>query len=457
MKTLGFCLGWLLAAPLAAQDLPHRWPGGDETSSSYTAWLEAGRPVPPAAERVLLDLPSPRLGDLTVYDNLADFQDATADLGVLALETFERNFIAEGGVDGCFSPVQQASDDPCFRPGNLIDGFQIRAGLGNVSNAWLVLLDAATLGTDSDVVGPNLRNDPDPNPTRIDFAGGPTAVALDVYEGVAGDPVAIDVSGTDGASLGNFIVEPAAPDEPEFVGLVSPVPIGRVEVLGTTVGSGELIDNLRFGGGPGRLVVEPGMVAFAPVAAGSTAAITVDVENTGHLAVELGTVDMPPAPFALDTDTCSGATLAPGAGCELEVGFAPGVPGDVSAGIGIPLAGGAGGQVLDVHGRGVAPGLAANPAALTFDGAPDTGTAVLTNVAAVPVTVGAVQDPDGPFAHTGGSCDPAPFALDPGQSCSLEFTFDAAEPGAFVATAPVVSDADTELVRIRFSGTATGD
>lgn len=457
MKMMGFWLGCLLVAPLAAQDLPHRWPGGDETSPSYTAWLEAGRPVPPAAERVPLDLPSPRLGDLTVYDNLADFQDATAALGELALETFERNFVAEGGVSECFSPLQQASDGPCFRPGDLADGFQIRAGLGNFSNAWLVLLKAGLLGTDSDIVGPNLRNDPDPNPTRIDFAGGPTAVALDVYEGVAGDPVAIEVFGTGGASLGNLIVEPAALNEPVFVGLVSPAPIGRVEVLGTTVGSGELIDNLRFGGGPGRLEIAPGAVAFGPVAAGSAAALTVDVENTGHLALELGTVDTPPAPFTLNTDTCSGASLAPGAGCELEVGFAPGIPGNVSAGIGIPLAGGSGGQILAIHGQGVTPGLAANPAALVFSGAPETGTAVLANVSAVPVTVGAVQAPDGPFAHTGGSCGSAPFALDPGQSCSLEFTFDAAEPGAFVATAPVVSDADEELVRIRFSGTATGD
>lgn len=75
------------------------------------------------------------------------------------------------------------------------------------------------------------------------------------------------------------------------------------------------------------LVVEPASVAFDPtiIGAGRRSA-TVSLTNTGARTAALVVVRLEPAgatPFSIVADTCTGIALAAGAGCTVEVVFAP--------------------------------------------------------------------------------------------------------------------------------------
>jgi hypothetical protein len=69
-----------------------------------------------------------------------------------------------------------------------------------------------------------------------------------------------------------------------------------------------------------------------------TAPRTVQVTNHGTADMHVGTLALggDAADFALSADTCSGQTLAPGAGCSVAVAFAPVHTGDLSASLTVP-------------------------------------------------------------------------------------------------------------------------
>lgn len=460
MKSLGLCIGLLVAGGLAAQEPQHHWSERDARTPSFSERHEQGWPAPSQPEAPPFAFPEVSGDDLVVFADLASFLDATDDLAPLRHETFERNLIAADQLGQCFNPLDHASDDACVRPGDLDDGVRLRSSWGNFTDSWLVLMDPGLLGTPTPVIGTNAFNDPVPNPTRIEFFEPPTAVAMEVYDGNLGGPVAVSVLATDGTLIGSFTLEPEGTNLPEFAGLRSQVPIGRVEVVGTLVGSGELIGDLRFGGGPGRLRLDPAVVEFGPVAAGDQAVMAASVENEGHLAVDLGGIDDPSPPFELVTDDCSQATLQPGDSCALEVAFAPAVDGDSRAEIAIPADTPGAGATIVAEGTAMMPALTATPAAIAFEaevGATDSGIVELVNHTGVTAMVAAIDGVAGPFEQTGGSCGLPPFDLSPGQACSLDFSFAPTASGRFVNSISMRTATDSELIRIHLGGTATGD
>lgn len=71
------------------------------------------------------------------------------------------------------------------------------------------------------------------------------------------------------------------------------------------------------------MVVSPGAVDFGIVGVGGTEDVAVEIGNAGTAALLVGTLALPPGPFAIASDECSGASLGAGALCTFSVRFSP--------------------------------------------------------------------------------------------------------------------------------------
>jgi len=304
--------------------------------------------------------PNGGTGSLAVYSTLQDFQTATQDLGTLTLEDFEGGFtpnLPSTEFASCVEPVSRASNDACYAPGDLVDGITISS-----SNHWgVIVLNSGVFSTNDRVIAAwpyRLSPPPTIDFTRVDFADAPTAIGADVY-GIKLEsgspngetvPVQIDAYAADDSLIGSFTVQPVQFSTPVFAGFRSPVPVAYV-VYGTrTEVAAAPIDNLRFGGGAGRLASAD--LDFGPVALGGAVTSPLNVTNAGHLAVSVGTIGAVTAPFAIASDSCSGASLAPGASCTLQITFSPLYQSDFSETLALPAAGNAGAETT-LRGTGV--------------------------------------------------------------------------------------------------------
>jgi hypothetical protein len=125
--------------------------------------------------------------------------------------------------------------------------------------------------------------------------------------------------------------------------------------------------------------VSPSSLAFGNVVVGNTTATQeVTVTNTaatGSASLQIGTLSVSGATsanFALSADSCSGATIAPGAACTVDVSFMPLSRGLRSASLQIPDEAAGSFQVVAMTGTGVAPVVSVTPSSLDF-GAVDVG------------------------------------------------------------------------------------
>ena len=176
-------------------------------------------------------------GVLQFFIDQPSFDSSVGDPSALASESFD------GGAtdfEQCEEPVGSASDDLCFTPGELVDGFALTSSSGT----GIVLLPSEFLGAGqaSAVVGAINFADT----TNVAFAPTVTAVSAQVYGGQSPDPVDIEVFDENGTSLGTTTVSPTEVDAPLFFGVISATPIGQIVFTAENDG-GELIDDLRFG------------------------------------------------------------------------------------------------------------------------------------------------------------------------------------------------------------------
>ncbi len=412
-------------------------------------------------------LASAQAGTVTFYDDRQDFLDATQALD-LVIEDFEAGFELATSEQwaACREPIGSDSDDACFARGDLAPGFAI---FSTELPGQLLRMEPGVWDSESVVVGawPFRINPGSFNPTRVRFDEGPTAVGADVYgvrlesgnpSGLV-EPVLVEVFDRDGILLDSVLVEPPAYDEPAFVGLVSSVPVGEV-VFGTQLnelgqGAGEMIDNLHFGGGPGRLEVEP--AEFGPVALGDTATRMATLNNAGHLDLQVGNLPAVPAPFAVQADGCSGELLGPGESCNIELVFEPGVARTFSQALEVPADGAARPLDWTLSGEGVVPRIEAAPVRLDF-GAVAVGesgavaTVTLSNPSPIIVELTSLAGLQGPFSVSGGTCGSAPVVLAPGENCSLEIDFSPEQAGAFDGAAVLIAGDRVSSVAVELEG-----
>lgn len=200
--------------------------------NTYSQWQDAGKPVLPTGQANTINAP---LGTLTTYADLATFQAAAP---AAVFEDFEGGLVAAGGVAVCIPPVNSASNDPCFTPGDLITGFDFI--VSTPSNS-AVTLGAGFIGNASVVLGAATFTDI----TIVDFTTPVDAIAFDVTTN-GPNPITVRAFDASATVIGTINTAVTAQGALTFVGFSSTTPIARITIADDT-GGGELIDNLGFG------------------------------------------------------------------------------------------------------------------------------------------------------------------------------------------------------------------
>jgi hypothetical protein len=199
----------------------------------------------------------------------------------------------------------------------------------------------------------------------------------------------------------------------------------------------------------------PNPIAFPGVTAvGQPSPIQrVTITNDGPGSVTLGTIAASSSEFVLvggATGNCAAAlVVAQSAACTMDIRFSPTAPGARSGTVSVSSTGTPSPLVIALTGDAVgvaAPGISSDQTSLSFGpvavGAQSSVQELwLTNTGSTNLDVSAITIA-APFAlASGGTCDPAPFSLTPGQACLLQLQFSPASPGAQTGTLTFASNA----------------
>jgi len=191
-----------------------------------------------------------------VFATRPGFTARVTDPDALRSESFDGGLVTQGVVF-CAEVVDAASSDGCFLPGQLLGGFSVRSRSGT----GVAVFASGTLGNASPAVGAASSGDA----TVVEFASPVSAVAMEVYAQPTpgNDGVTISIYGAANRLLSVSRARGPASGQGAFVGVVSPIPIARLEV-GPIGGTGQAaIDNVQTtglapvqvgsdaGGGPG--------------------------------------------------------------------------------------------------------------------------------------------------------------------------------------------------------------
>lgn len=382
-------------------------------------------------------------GGLTRHDDLASFEAATATMD-LQFEDFEGGFgDITSGVD-CFQALGRDSNDACFAPGDLVPGFAMRSSRGSIfgeaGDSDLVKLGPWVTGTPSTVVGAYQPV----GATHISFEPDVVAVAMNVFDVLQGQTVAVTAYAAGDVQIGTLTVSTPAIAQAAFLGLTSDTPIDRIELDALAEGGAEMIDDLYFGGRAGVLelaipVASPERgaggvtrIELEPAAVGATAITSVPFRNAGHLPLAISALPPLSAPLSWTGGTCTGTALAPGATCTAQIAFAPTHEGRFDSVIAdaTVLA-----QSLTVTAEAQVDHVTPVPGHLEFGivasgGQSTPQTITLRNFTALEASAVALTT-SGPFVAAGGTCGAAPFELPPGAGCTLIYRFAPTSDGDF--------------------------
>ncbi len=182
----------------------------------------------------------------------------------------------------------------------------------------------------------------------------------------------------------------------------------------------------------------------------SSVSRTLTLANQGDAPLSLTAIDLSGAAFARQGGSCPTslpATLAPGAGCSLQLGFAPSATQSYTGSLSVTSDGGSSSvNLAGVGTAGPAAGPMLSPASVIFaervlPAATGARTVAISNQGAATMTVSAVTLAGAGFSLGGGSCGLPPFALLPGGGCNVEVSLDATATGAYSGTLSFISDA----------------
>lgn len=203
--------------------------------STFNDWAANGRPDFALNGDVA---PADALGGIVTFADLPSFLGAASGV---ATEGFNGGATAPSAVNTCTEPVNDASNDVCFTPGQLLPGFALTSDNGG----GIVALGDGFLGANqtTTVVGANTFTDL----TLVDFNPAVTAVGMDILIGApAPGDVTLTALDAAGGAIGSFTITTTAVDTTVFAGFTAATPVAQVIVDGVG-GGGELMDNLYFG------------------------------------------------------------------------------------------------------------------------------------------------------------------------------------------------------------------
>lgn len=385
-------------------------------------------------------------GGVTEYEDFASFEQAA---GPIASENFQGGPTGPGQTVECAGGFNSETDNACFAPGDLVEGFSVLADSGPM----------AVRGADENLpalaVGPPSRL----LTTHIDLDPPVAAVAVNAYrERTGAGSIDITLRGTDGNVLAAASVPVTGPLDPAFRGFASAAPIASVTLSGSS-NRHQWLSELHFSLTP-RLTISPTSLDLGAVDVGTASAPgSATLSSTGLAPVEISAIDPPAAPFAVTGGDCPAApfALAPGQACTIEIQCHPASVEVFQAALPVHRPDAPSADVaLRCEGVDGLPGLDIVPAVLDFGAVqigagpePEPRSVVLSSTGQGPVTIHAIADVEAPFARVGGDCPATPFALDPSQSCTLDYEF---TPEAIlqveqrVAVDSNINEGPTELV-----------
>ena len=211
-----------------------------------------------------------------------------------------------------------------------------------------------------------------------------------------------------------------------------------------------------------ELSFDPAALDFGEVELGqSSVTLSATLSNTGDATasgLEYAMIESNGAgSFTLQPVDCT-SDLPAGESCQIELSFQP-----VETGPAEGQAEATGDQVtayaeLDLAGTGTEPALQLSSAELAFGEVPldETGDALtltLTSAGTAPVEIDGLSEPGEPFEPAGGSCVTPPFSMDPGESCTLEYTFSPETIGEVTSTVTLTGNAPSSPDQVGLSGT----
>jgi hypothetical protein len=203
----------------------------------------------------------------------------------------------------------------------------------------------------------------------------------------------------------------------------------------------------------------PSSLVFGGVRLGNAATPqTVTLTNDGSSTVHITAAALSGDPsFSLAADTCSNATLALGAACTVQVGFAPATLGPLQATLTYTDDALNSPQVVPVTGSGIQPAVSLSASSLDF-GNQVVGTTspnqsvVVTNSGTDTLNIGAATI-GAPFAIVTDACSSQ--AVAPGSSCTIQVDFAPTATGPFTGALSIPDDAPGSPHSVALSGTGT--
>jgi hypothetical protein len=193
--------------------------------------------------------------------------------------------------------------------------------------------------------------------------------------------------------------------------------------------------------------VAPSSLAFGNQLAGTTSpSRSVVVTNSGTDALNIGAAAVD-APFAIASDACSNAAVAPGSACTIQVNFTPTAPGDFSGTLSIQDDAPGSPHRVGLTGTGTNPHATASPASIAFGdvrvGTTASQTATLTNDGSMTIHLSAATlTGETIFSLTADACSGATLAA--GAACTVQVNF-----------APLASSGPNQLATLTFNDDAS--
>jgi trimeric autotransporter adhesin len=205
-------------------------------------------------------------------------------------------------------------------------------------------------------------------------------------------------------------------------------------------------------------------LSFGTISVGQkSAAQAAMLTNSGEAPLTLASLTLggtSSSDFALAGNCASGATVAAGGTCTMQLTFAPTAVGARSATLTVASNAANGSPVVALSGSGVQYAIAVNPASVALQSTVGTMSAsvqaVVTNSGASPITLSSITIA-GPFVMQPGSnaCGEGPMDLIPGQACSVYVAFMPATAGPATGEVTIASASLTVPTRIALTAQAS--
>jgi hypothetical protein len=226
-----------------------------------------------------------------------------------------------------------------------------------------------------------------------------------------------------------------------------------VRVVSDSVGAAPVVALSARGVASG---VTAAPLALGPVAVGDSASATAQIVNTGNVALQISSVAAAgpdAARVSVDAVGCAGASVAPGAGCDIEVTVAPQARGALDAELRVLSNAPSSPNVVALSATGVQ-GVAEGPEAVALGsvrvGSFAEAEVELSNDGDAPLTLGSLAV-EGAAELVADACSEATMAV--GEECAATVRFTPTAPGALDARLRVPNDGEGGERIVELTGT----